>query len=74
VDREEAEPLSIGIVVEAGLADTTFNRLQMEQFLTEWRLLYEQATPTEREFLAQVEDLAKQCASNPHLYLRFYGD
>jgi hypothetical protein len=55
--------------------DTVFNRLQMPDFLDEWRLLYSRAvTDEERQVLARVEELARFCEERPHHYLRFFGD
>ena len=55
--------------------DTTFNRLQMEEFLAEWRKLYERVRSVEeRELLLAVEALALECQSRVHLYLKFVGD
>jgi len=55
--------------------DTTFNQLQMADFLDEWSRLYSLATSdAERKMLRAVENLGRKCASEAHLYLKFYGD
>lgn len=55
--------------------DTVFNRLQMEQFLAEWKRLYNAAEcKEERELLLAIEKLAHRCQTEAHLYLKFYGD
>ncbi len=55
--------------------DTVFNRLQMDQFLREWEGVAGKATTDEEKALAdQVRQLAEMCRSEPHLYLKFYGD
>lgn len=55
--------------------DTTFNRLQMEQFLVEWRCLRSSAkNPQEHELLNVIERLALKCQQQEHAYLKFYGD
>ena len=55
--------------------DTTFNRLQMSRFLAEWAVVRQSAT-TEDEIIlwGQVEALAKRCAGDVHLYLKFIKD
>jgi hypothetical protein len=55
--------------------DTVFNRLQMEQFLTEWERLESQLRGQERqEIAAAIRKLALRCRDGVHLYLKFYGD
>ncbi len=55
--------------------DTVFNALQMDDFLTDWRILSDAATTKEvRDFLAEVESLATQCRDTVHLYLKFIGE
>jgi hypothetical protein len=55
--------------------DTVFNRMQIEVFLAEWQRLYSKAqTEEERELLARIEELARACREEPHLYLKFQGD
>jgi hypothetical protein len=55
--------------------DTTFNRLQMDAFLSEWERVKKLAkTSEELHLLAEVETLAQKCKSEPHFYLKFYGD
>jgi hypothetical protein len=55
--------------------DTTFNRLQIDQFLSEWAQLQELAeTDEEKEVFSEVESLATKCKGTPSHYLKFYGD
>jgi hypothetical protein len=55
--------------------DTIFNRLQMQQFLSEWEMLRRIAsTPDEAALVEKVKALALRCQSEPHLYLAFIGD
>jgi hypothetical protein len=55
--------------------NTTFNGLQMRQFLSEWAKLYARAeSQEERQILDDVSELARRCSEKPHLYLKFYGD
>ena len=56
--------------------DTVFNRLQMEQILKELEQLKKSRgrSAEEMEYIRQLEDMARQCQSEPHLYLKFYGD
>ena len=55
--------------------DTTFNYLQMEQFLEEWARLRSKAKTLEDIALFEgVEGLAKKCRDSIHYYLKFMGD
>lgn len=55
--------------------DTIFNRLQIEPFLAEWqRLLNKARTIEESALLEEIKRLAERCRSEPHTYLKFYGD
>lgn len=55
--------------------DTVFNRLQMGTFLAEWKRIVNLArTSEEKELLNRIENLARRCQNEPHLYLKFYGD
>jgi hypothetical protein len=55
--------------------DTVFNRGQMEPFIREWDSLHASAKSSEvRTLFHEVRVLAEKCASEPHLYLKFYGD
>jgi hypothetical protein len=54
---------------------TIFNRFQIEVFLDEWHRLYAKAkTNEEKELLAKIENLARICQTESHLYLTFQGD
>jgi hypothetical protein len=55
--------------------DTTFNRLQIPRFLTEWETLAQYSKSAEEaKVVAEVRRLAECCASGVHLYLKFVGD
>lgn len=55
--------------------DTVFNRPQMGQFIRELDSIMGRAeTPEEKAILLRVRELAEKCESEPHLYLKFYGD
>ena len=54
--------------------DTTFNELQMDEFLREWTALYSDANTDETTLLRQVESLAQICRDGHHRYLKFIGD
>jgi hypothetical protein len=55
--------------------DTVFNQLQIEPFLAEWERLQGRAqSPETAELYTRIKDLAKRSQSEPHLYLKFYGD
>jgi hypothetical protein len=55
--------------------DTTFNQWQMEPFIHEMGRVATRATTAEqKQILDGVVDLARRCAAEPHLYLKFYGD
>lgn len=55
--------------------DTVFNRLQIDDFLTDWNILIDAATTADvRDFLTQVQSLAVKCRDTVHLYLKFVGE
>lgn len=55
--------------------DTIFNRLQMDQFLSEWNELKKrEMTPDQAKHLEKIETLALRCQHGVHLYLKFTGD
>jgi len=55
--------------------DTVFNRIQMERFLREWRVVSAKAqSPGERTLVAAIESMAVRCNNSVHLYLKFIGD
>lgn len=54
--------------------DTTFNQLQMDDFLNEWGALYSRAGADAMTLLRQVELLAQSCRDGHHRYLKFIGD
>jgi len=55
--------------------NTTFNRLQIPQFLMELEILHRFIKGTEQSALiSKIEEFAHRCAQEPHLYLKIYGD
>jgi hypothetical protein len=55
--------------------DAIFNGLQIEGFRRELaRITGAVGLPEERDLLAQLDKLAVLVQSEPHLYLKFYGD
>ena len=55
--------------------DTTFNRLQIPDVRRELsRLNGLTAGEQDRTFIKQIDSLAVIAESEPHLYLKFYGD
>ena len=55
--------------------NTTFNRIQAELLRREWAILIQNAADEKtKEVLAQVDELLERCLSEPHLYVKFYGD
>ena len=55
--------------------DTLFNGLQMRRFLLEWADVSARAsTSEERDLVAKIDELARRCRDEVHLYIRFVGD
>jgi hypothetical protein len=54
--------------------DTTFNGLQMKQFIAEWDELQKIATADDAMLLGAIRELSSRCQSGTHLYLKFVGD
>lgn len=55
--------------------DTTFNRPQIEALVAELERIRAKATTRgEQELLDRIKRLAQRCQSEPHLYIKFYGD
>ena len=55
--------------------DTTFNRHQMSYVREELRrLTVSRRNPDELRMIEQLDMLVAKCESEPHLYLKFYGD
>ncbi|HWY05708.1 MAG TPA: hypothetical protein VNY24_02545 [Candidatus Acidoferrales bacterium] len=55
--------------------DTTFNRLQIPRFLSQWEAVARQARTSEDEaMVAEIKELAARCGGGVHLYLKFIGD
>lgn len=55
--------------------DTTFNRAQSEALVAELERIRAKATAQrEHELLDGIKRLAQRCQSEPHLYVKFYGD
>ena len=56
-------------------ADTIFNGLQMNRFLTELAELSGRAQgPEEHALISRIEGMATRARDEPHLYLKFVGD
>ncbi len=55
--------------------DTTFNNLQMTEFILELEMLMTKHTEKETtEFITKLMKLARKCQAENHMYLKFYGD
>ncbi len=55
--------------------DATFNRAQMTALVAELeRIRIKAITRPEQDLLDGIKRLAQRCLSEPHLYLKFYGD
>ena len=55
--------------------DTTFNQLQMKQFLSELADVEKQTlNQGQVQMLSSVRKLAEKCSKTVHLYLKFVGD
>jgi hypothetical protein len=55
--------------------DTIFNRIQMDDFLSEWsKLKMKQMSSAQALHLDRIECLALKCKESVHLYLKFVGD
>jgi hypothetical protein len=55
--------------------DTIFNTMQVQHILIELNSLEQQSlSDEERKLLADLRIMAQVCLSEPHLFLRFYGD
>lgn len=62
-------------------ANTYFNQLQMETFISEWERLLGTVQERDRDIeiavqrlFGQVKELALRCQREPHLYIKFEGD
>jgi hypothetical protein len=69
------DPLSICLRFIDPYGHTIFNRLQMEQFISELtaiRVLLEH--PLAQQTLDQVLALCLECQTRPHRYIVMYGD
>jgi hypothetical protein len=56
-------------------ANTTFNNLQISQFLVEWAGVSSRArTAEKRELVSAIEAMAQRVRDEVHLYLKFIGD
>ncbi len=54
---------------------TIFNRLQIPQLIIELEDLHKFIKSVEqREILSSIEELARRCIQEPHLYIKIYGD
>ncbi|HXA51669.1 MAG TPA: hypothetical protein VNV86_15240 [Candidatus Acidoferrum sp.] len=55
--------------------DTVFNPLQIPRFLSEWAdVVLNARTDEDKTLVSQIETLARRCADEVHLYLKFIGD
>ena len=55
--------------------DTTFNRVQMPRFLAEWSIIGTKAqSPDESALVVEIANMARRCADEVHVYLKFIGD
>jgi hypothetical protein len=55
--------------------DTVFNGLQMRRFLMERADVSAKASISqERDLVAKIDELARRCRDEVHLYIRFVGD
>jgi hypothetical protein len=55
--------------------DTVFNQIHIATFLAELeRISVAATTDQERRLLESIRELAERCRSEPHLYVKFYGD
>jgi hypothetical protein len=82
-DTHELDALLRAVSKESGIcvrfidqyADTVFNSLQMEPFLSEWSEVEDMAPLGKPKDIATVvRSLAQKCRAAPHLYLKFFGD
>ena len=53
--------------------DTIFNRLQIADFIAEWKTIKPSGHSQEEEW-RRVLNMALQCEAEVHTYLRFVGD
>jgi hypothetical protein len=68
----DSEPLLLEI---DWYGNTTFNRLQMPRFLSQWGVLANNSkSPEEAKIVSEVKELAERCEGDVHLYLKFVGD
>jgi hypothetical protein len=71
-EQNIAYPMLAGIDL---YGDTVFNRLQIPRFLSELEQIASNAqTVEDRTLLSQIEALARRCAAEVHMYLKFIGD
>src|SRR4051812_19754930 len=54
--------------------DTIFNRLQVRQVGVEWEKLAKGAQEAAAPLFDEVSALIRRCATEPHTYLKFFGD
>lgn len=55
--------------------NTVFNQLQMERLRAELSRVREKAASREeQDLLARIDELARRCQAEAHLYLKFLGD
>mgnify|MGYP003525289577 CR=1 FL=1 len=74
VGAADGPPLLLAKYIDP-YADTVFNSLQIPDLLSDLRALAQCAkSEAQRSKLLEVMELARSCDSDPHLYLKFYGD
>jgi hypothetical protein len=55
--------------------NTVFNRLQMDDFITEMRILQDNSeNPKTKDLIEDILKLAYKCKHEVHTYIKFYGD
>jgi len=55
--------------------DTVFNRIQAAKLRSEWQRLVDSCRePEALALLQRIDGLIGRCASEVHLYVKFYGD
>lgn len=72
---ERAIPDEPGLAEIDWNGDTTFSRLQVPRFLSQWAVVMRHSqSAEERDLTRKIEFLAERCRDGVHLYLKFIGD
>ena len=53
--------------------DTTFNSLMCKDFINDLEKLRKEES-SDKEQIAELLEMAEMCVSEPHTYIKFYGD